>query len=150
MTGHDLVSHDRSVEAVPAKVLDLPGQPVDRTHVVDRILFGLGTVATIWLAWAIARASFQASWWRLLLLVVFWLVLAYLALPRLNQILSSLYVPDYFIGRTRTSDGLLGDPLNLAFRGTGEQVSTALHRAGWIKAGPGTIASPGRIVPSTA
>ncbi|HVH94095.1 MAG TPA: LssY C-terminal domain-containing protein [Nocardioidaceae bacterium] len=135
--------------AVPAKIIDVPGQVVDRTHLFDRIFFGLGALATIWLAWAIARASFKVSWWGLLLVVLFWLVLAYLALPRLNRILSSIYVPDYFIGRTRTSDGLLGDPLNLAFRGTGEQLSSALQRAGWVKADPVTLASSFRIVTST-
>lgn len=135
--------------AVPAKIIDVPGQVVDRAHLFDRIFFGIGALATIWLAFAIARATFKVSWWGLLLVVVFWLVLAYLALPRLNRILSSIYVPDYFIGRTRTSDGLLGDPLNLAFRGTGEQLSSALQRAGWVKADPVTLASSFRIVTST-
>lgn len=141
--------HDRRVTAVPRKIVDLPGQVVDRTHLVDRLFFGVGTLAAVWLAWALARASFREAWWGLLLLAAFWLVLAYLALPRMNRILSSIYVPDYFIGRTRTSDGLLGDPLNLAFRGTGKQLSSALHRAGWVKADPVTLASSLRIVTST-
>ena len=51
----------------------------------------------------------QLWWWGILLLVFFWGLLAYLVLPRLHRILTSIYVPDYFIGRTRTSDGLLGD-----------------------------------------
>ena len=135
--------------AVPDKVLNLPARDAHRTHLVDRTFFGLGTVASVWLAWAIVRASFGVSLWRLLLLLVFWLILAYLALPRLNRVLSSIYVPDYFIGRTRTSDGLLGDPLNLALRGSGEQVSTALHRAGWVKADPVTLASSVHIVKSS-
>ena len=135
--------------AVPDKVVDIPARPAGRTHLIDRVYFGLGTLATVWLAWAIARASFDVSWWGLLLLVVFWLVLAYLTLPRLNRMLSSIYVPDYFIGRTRTSDGLLGDPLNLAFRGSGEQVATAFHQAGWIKADPVALASSVRIVRSS-
>ena len=135
--------------AVPEKVRDLPGVPADRTHLVDRLFFGFGTVAAVWLAWDLVRASLDLSWWSLALLVGFWLVLAYLALPRLNRLLSAIYVPDYFIGRTRTSDGLLGDPLNLAFRGTGEQLSTALGRAGWIKADPVTLASSARIVAAT-
>jgi hypothetical protein len=58
-------------------------------------------------------------------------------------------VPDYFIGRTRTSDGLLGDPLNLAFRGTDHQLSTAFQRGGWIMADPIGLASSARIVTST-
>ena len=44
----------------------------------------------------------------MLLLIVFWVLLTYLLLPRLHRILTRLYVPGYFIGRARTSDGLLG------------------------------------------
>lgn len=136
-------------QVVPQKILDLPGQPVDRSHFADRAYFAFGTLSTVWLAWALARASFDTSWWGLLVLVAFWLVLAYLMLPRLNRILSAIYVPDYFIGRTRTSDGLLGDPLNLAFRGTREQLLTAFSRAGWIMADPVGLASSVRIVTAT-
>jgi hypothetical protein len=134
---------------VPRKVRDVPGLEGDRSGLMDRLFFGFGTLASIWLAWSIVRASFGSSWWRLSLLIVFWLVLAYLALPRLNRILSSIYVPGYFIGRTRTSDGLLGDPLNLALRGTSEQVATAFRRAKWVLADPITVASSVRIVTST-
>ena len=134
---------------VPKKVRDLPGQEVGRSHFIDRLFFGFGTLTSIWLAWSIARASFGPSWWGLFLLVLFWLVLAYLTLPRLNRILSSIYVPGYFIGRTRTSDGLLGDPLNLALRGTSEQVATAFGRAQWVLADPVTLASSVRIITST-
>src|SRR3954452_13255045 len=141
--------HDRTMTAVPAKIIDVPGQVVDRTHLFDRIFFGLGALATIWLAWAIARASFKVSWWGLLLVVLFWLVLAYLALPRLNRILSSIYVPDYFIGRTRTSDGLLGDPVNLAFRGEEAQVHAAMLTAGWTRADDLSLGSAWGIAWST-
>lgn len=54
----------------------------------------------------------QAAWFALL--VPFWAVTAYLTLPRLHRILTPVYVPDYFFGRTRTSEGMLGDPVNLA------------------------------------
>ena len=60
--------------------------------------------------------------WQLLLLVVFWVLLTYLLLPRLHRILTRIYVPGYFIGRAHTSDGLLGDPINLAFLGDEAQV----------------------------
>src|SRR4051794_19328431 len=147
--GRDRRWDHRRVTAVPEKIRDLPGMPADRTHLVDRLFFGFGALASIWLAWDLARASLSPSWRSLLVLVVFWLVLAYLVLPRLNRILSSIYVPDYFIGRTRTSDGLLGDPLNLALTGSGQQLSSAMRRAGWVKADPITLASSVRIVTST-
>ena len=133
----------------PKKIRDVPGQESGQGRFIDRLFFGFGALASIWLAWSIARASFGSSWWRLSLLIIFWLVLAYLALPRLNRILSSIYVPGYFIGRTRTSDGLLGDPLNLAVRGTSEQVATAFRRAKWVLADPITLASSVRIITST-
>lgn len=38
---------------------------------------------------------------------------AHILLPRLNRLLPGLYVPDYFTGRTRTADGLLGHPVTL-------------------------------------
>ena len=70
----------------------------------------------------------------MLLFVVFWVLLAYLVLPRLHRILTTIYVPDYFIGRARTSDGLLGDPVNLALLGDEEQVHAAMTPAGWTRA----------------
>lgn len=70
-------------------------------------------------------------------------------LPRLHRILTTIYVPDYFIGRTRTGDGLLGDPVNLALMGTGEQICGAMERAGWVKADPITAQSSWAMVAST-
>ena len=56
-------------------------------------------------------------------------------LPRLHRILTRLYVPDYFIGRARTSDGLLGDPVNLAVLGEADQIHAAMRAAGcWSSA----------------
>lgn len=81
-------------------------------------------------------------------LIVCWAILAYLALPRLNQIITTIYVPDYFVGRTRASDGVLGDPVNLAVRGTAEQIHTAMQRAGWTLADPVTLRSSWKIVVS--
>ena len=65
------------------------------------------------------------------LFFVVWMIVAYLALPRLHRILSSIYVPNYFIGRTRTADGMLCDPVNLAARGSEEQLHKVMDAAGW-------------------
>ena len=65
------------------------------------------------------------------------------------SILTSIYVPDYFIGRTRTSDGLLGDPVNLALMGTADQIHRAMTAAGWIRADDLTQRTGGRIVSTT-
>ena len=93
--------------------------------------------------------GFSLGWWQLLTLLVFWLVVSYLALPRLHRILSQIYVPNYFIGRARTSDGLLGDPVNLAWRGVETQIHHAMKAAGWILADDITPASTWEIIRST-
>lgn len=82
-------------------------------------------------------------------LVVFWGLVAYLALPRIHQLFTVLYVPDYFIGRTRTGDGILGDPVNLAFDGASEDVHAAMQAAGWTLADDVTLRSSWRIVKSS-
>jgi len=60
-----------------------------------------------------------------------------------------IYVPDYFIGRARTSDGLLGDPVNLAVLGTEDELRTAMSGAGWTLADPVSLRSSIGIVTST-
>jgi hypothetical protein len=85
----------------------------------------------------------------MLLLIVFWVLLTYLLLPRLHRILTRLYVPGYFIGRARTSDGLLGDPVNLALLGHEAQVHAVMTRAGWTRADDLSLHSGLRIFTST-
>jgi hypothetical protein len=116
---------------------------------IDWFFFVFAGAAALWLAYLSLTETFHIGWWGIPFFIGFWVLLAYLVLPRLHRILTTVYVPDYFIGRTRTSDGLLGDPVNLAFLGTGEQIEAALRAAGWTKADPVTLASSWRIVTST-
>ena len=116
---------------------------------VDNIAFAFSGLAAVWLAWLVLSEGFVWGWFLVLFFVLFWVVLAYLVLPRLHRILTSIYVPDYFIGRARTSDGLLGDPINLALVGTEAQLHEAMTRSGWIRADPVTLASSWRIITST-
>jgi hypothetical protein len=102
----------------------------------------------VWLAYLTFREGIVWGW-QLLLLVVFWVLVAYLVLPRVHRILTGVYLPDYFIGRTRTADGLLGDPVNIGLRGTAAQVHEVMTAAGWTKAEAVTPASSWRIVVST-
>ncbi|KAA9108266.1 LssY C-terminal domain-containing protein [Microbacterium rhizomatis] len=115
----------------------------------DWFFFVFAGLAAIWLAYLSFSETFQLGWWGILGAILFWVLLAYLVLPRLHRILTTIYVPDYFIGRARTSDGLLGDPVNLAFMGTDEQITAALAAAGWTRADPVTFATSWRIVVST-
>jgi hypothetical protein len=130
----------------------VPGtRPRDRPsplEVLDGTAFVLAGAAATWLALLILGEGLVLDW-RLLLLVPFWVIAAYLALPRVHRVLTYLYLPDYFIGRARTSDGLLGDPVNLALRGDEQQVHRVMERAGWVKAEEVTLASSARIVATT-
>ncbi|MBK7723215.1 MAG: LssY C-terminal domain-containing protein [Austwickia sp.] len=86
----------------------------------------------------------RAAW-----IILFWAVFAYLAMPRLNQIMTAIYVPDYFMGRTRAADGVLGDPVNLAVRGSESSIHAVMQAAGWTLADPVTLGSSWRIVLSS-
>lgn len=117
--------------------------------VVDAVFFFLGAVTAGWLAVLTAYQIFLGGigdWW---LVLVLWILLAYLLLPRLNTILARIYVPNYFIGRTRTYEGLLGDPVNVALLGSEAQAHAAMTAAGWRLADELGFRSGLRIVTST-
>jgi hypothetical protein len=115
---------------------------------LDAGLFTFAGFSTLWLAYLVVRESVRPGW-PLLLLVVFWILVTYLLLPRLHRILTRIYVPGYFIGRARTSDGLLGDPINLAFRGHEAQLHQVMTTAGWTRADDLSFASGLQIIRST-
>ncbi|NUR08170.1 MAG: hypothetical protein HOQ22_12590 [Nocardioidaceae bacterium] len=115
---------------------------------LDAAMFVIAGVSSVWLAYLLLRESLRPNW-QVVLLVVFWFLVAYLVLPRLHRILTRLYLPGYFIGRARTSDGLLGDPVNIALLGDEAQVHRALTAAGWTRADDVNLASSRRIVAST-
>jgi hypothetical protein len=117
--------------------------------VLDSVFFVVGGVAAVWLTALLAELSFEWGWAQVWFLFIFWALLAYLVLPRLHRILTRLYVPDYFIGRARTSDGLLGDPVNIALLGSEPQIHGVMRSAGWTMADDVTLASSRRIVSST-
>src|SRR3954468_727006 len=116
---------------------------------LDGVFFLLGAVAAAALAVLTVRQIMLGGirdWW---LVLVLWLLLAYLLLPRLHTMLALIYVPDYFIGRARNYEGMFGDPVNRAFLGTEEQVHAAMTRAGWNLADELGFRSGMRIVLST-
>ncbi|MBT2497961.1 LssY C-terminal domain-containing protein [Agromyces sp. ISL-38] len=116
---------------------------------LDGFFFVYAGIAAVWLAWLVLSETLSFGWFGIAFFVVFWLVLAYLVLPRLHRILTAIYVPDYFIGRARTSDGLLGDPVNLALDGDEASVHAAMLTAAWTRADDVTAASSWRIITST-
>lgn len=63
-----------------------------------------------------------------------WAFIAYITIPRVHRKLSRLYLPNYYIGRTRTNDGLLGDPVNIAFNGKKSDIIATMKKSGWVMA----------------
>jgi hypothetical protein len=117
--------------------------------VVQRLFYVLLTIAVGWAVYyfllsRLARGPEQA--WVFLPV---WLIAAYALLPRVHKILTSLYIPDYFIGRARTGDGVLGDPINLAVIGPKEELRAAMLTAGWTEADPITFKTAWRTLTST-
>ncbi|WP_264888635.1 LssY C-terminal domain-containing protein [Dietzia sp. NCCP-2495] len=132
----------------PTKVRDdsvrhLPGT------VLDTWFFLLATLAAVWLAVRLLGDAWHHTWWSLALLVPFWALVAYLVLPRLQTLVTAVYGPGYFIARTRTSDGLLGDPVNLAVDGTARQIHEAMTACGWELADDITLRSSWGIITSS-
>jgi hypothetical protein len=136
---------DVSDAPAPPAIQSMPLTTLDR---VDAAFFAFSALAAIWLAYLLIQDGDHGGR-RSLFLVVFWLFVTYLLLPRVHRLLTRLYLPGYFIGRARTSDGLLGDPVNLALLGREGQIHRAMTAAGWILADPVTLRSSGRIIAST-
>ncbi len=126
-----------------------PSQRVSLLTLLDHFFFMFAGVAAIWLAWLLFTESFKLGWWGILVFIVFWGMLAYLALPRIHRMLTTIYVPGYFIGRTRTSDGLLGDPINLSVLGDEAALHSAMRDASWTLADQVTLRTSWRIITST-
>ena len=114
---------------------------------LDWVFFTISGLASLWFVVLLLEESVELG--HIGFLVVFWAALAYLVLPRVDRILTQIFIPDYFMGRTRTSAGLFGDAVNLAFLGSEQQLRGALERAGWKLSDPVTLASSWRIVSST-
>jgi hypothetical protein len=72
-------------------------------------------------------------------ILLLWLLSAYIVLPWVHRLLTRYYLPNYFVGRVRSQDGLLSDPVNLAFNGTAKDIHRAMKKAGWDKADELTI-----------
>ncbi|MDO5722771.1 MAG: LssY C-terminal domain-containing protein [Actinomycetaceae bacterium] len=134
-------------EHKPRKVDD--GRRLSLWAVVDSGFIILAVVLATWLALLLIAGSVVLSPRALVFILLFWLVVTYLLLPRLHQIFSLIYVPDYFIGRTKTYDGLLGDPLNLALDGEEADIHAAMRAAGWTLADPITLKSSWKIAVAT-
>lgn len=113
---------------------------------VGLIILVVASAAAVYL-WSIRNLGLNTV--GIVSLIVFWAMTAYFLLPRVHRFLSNLYLPNYFIGRARTADGLLADPVNLALRGSEKELVDAMHAAGWHEADPITLQTSWRTVVAT-
>lgn len=116
---------------------------------LDNLFIAAGVVVSIWLALLYLVEGFSLTPIRLLYLLGFWILLTYITLPRLHQLMTWIYLPDYFFGRTRTTEGVLSDPINIAFDGSERDLHVVMRRAGWVLAEERTLASAWSMVRST-
>jgi hypothetical protein len=78
--------------------------------------------------------------------LIIWLLLSYVILPRVYRWVSKAFLPGYFIGRTQTADGVLGDPVNLAVIGKKDELIEAMTAAGWRQADKLTLGSSLKMI----
>ena len=114
--------------------------------IVAAIFSFIGLIFAIWFGLLLLPLGIPGEPLWALNLIFFWALFAYLAIPRLHQVVSTIYVPDYFIGRTRTADGILGDPVNLSFDGEENDIHAVMRAAGWVKADPLSLRSSWKII----
>lgn len=116
---------------------------------LKRIVIGTVSIVAGFFLYDLLIDAFFNSRFQLLPFLAFWGLTSYIVLPRIHRALTKLYVPDYFIGRVRTADGLLADPVNIAFNGSKKQLIKAFTDAGWVIADPITLKSTWRIASGT-
>jgi len=127
-----------------------PPQMSRRAHLLTVIKSILLTAVLVIGTWVIIALIYRYTFGRSQSLIFgaigIWIVLAYVTIPRLHRRLTKLYLPDYYIGRTRTGDGLLGDPINLTFIGKKKALIKAMEQAGWIRADKLTLRTAVKMV----
>ncbi|WP_229718446.1 LssY C-terminal domain-containing protein [Corynebacterium pelargi] len=138
-------------KSYPTYHLQPPQKPsVGRMYaLIDSTFVALGLLLVFWYVVVLLLSGLEFSWRSIIMLLGFWFTLTYLALPRMHQLFTTVYIPDYFMARTKTGDGVLGDPVNLALRGEEADIHAAMHRANWVKADPITLRSSLGIIMSS-
>ena len=115
---------------------------------VNTFFFLFAGFAALWLVVLAVIDTRGMRWIIAIYAVVAWAVIAYVFLPRFYKLMTEVFLPDYFIGRARTSSGLLGDVINVAWDGPEENIHSAMQAAGWTLATPITLRSSLGIIRS--
>lgn len=134
---------------VAQRVWQYVRQPWRLAVPLKRLIVFLAVVSSAALIywWAIQNLGINTH--GVISIIILWVMTAYFLLPRIHRFLSKIYVPDYFIGRVRTPDGLLCDPVNIAIRGNKSHLVKAMREAGWHQADELTLQTGVKIVKAT-
>lgn len=103
-------------------------------NAVIRIGFVVATIFVAYTVYSLLLSDIFNNDGLIVPFILLWLLTAYVVLPRIHRFLTKIYLPNYFVGRTRNGDGLYADPVNLAFYGTGDDIIAAMKKAGWTQA----------------
>ncbi|MBG0737853.1 LssY C-terminal domain-containing protein [Paeniglutamicibacter antarcticus] len=112
----------------------------------QRIFFLVSTLLVGWGVYVLLLKEIDDGGRQPWAFLLIWVLASYILLPGLNRVLTRIYVPNHLFGRTRTVDGLLGDPVNLAVIGSAESLRDTMLTAGWTAADPVTFRSSWHIV----
>ena len=126
-----------------------PKQPSVYSNITYVLLRAGGVFVLLTLAYIFYGTALQQVFGQLGVVVGFivvWIVTSYFFIPRLHRVLTRLYLPNYYIGRAKTPDGLLADPINLAVYGDKQQLIDAMQAAGWVLADPLNLQTMARAV----
>lgn len=121
-------------------------------NTLKRITIGVILLVVGWITYSVIIQTLLHGATRVdraLAFFALWFVVAYVFIPRIHRVLTKLYIPDYFIGRIRTADGLLSDPVNLAFIGDEQQLHKAMEQSGWLLADNLTVMSGFKMIIAT-
>jgi len=98
----------------------------------QRLVIVAGLFALMYFAYKYSLENIIHGSWALGI-ITFWVVTAYITVPRIHRWLTKIYLPGYYVGRTRTGDGMLGDPINIAVNGSAKDLRAAMLAAGWVE-----------------
>ncbi len=116
---------------------------------LDKLLTVYGFLLVFGYSIILFLSAFHLEFYSIFLFIIFWLMLTYIAFPRLHSFFANMYLPNYFLSRTKTGNGILGDPVNMALLGAEEDIHAVMQAAGWTKADPITIKTSLGIALST-
>ncbi len=113
---------------------------------IRRLLRIIVGILLVWLAYRWALHTTLRREHVVTGVLVLYLLTAYIILPRFHKLVTKFYVPQFFDGRTRTGDGLLSDPINIALKGSAKQLERAMLSGGWVVSDPVNFRSIRKVI----